>query len=190
MEELTLTRNLDDAEAALCLLAERWPGPIAFFGSSMGAVTALWLTVRRPAGPARRLAAGIALAPALDLEASLASLGGPEGLEGWRASGRLRVVNELVACDLGWGLMEDLAAHRADDLAAAYATPALFVQGMEDASVPWRTVADFASRCPGAGVELHLLPGGDHRLLGWKDRVWDLARCWLAAQGLGTAGVG
>jgi alpha-beta hydrolase superfamily lysophospholipase len=114
------------------------------------------------------------------MEASLAALCGQEGLAGWRQSGRLQVSNELVTCELGWALMEDLARHPAAELADRHRTPTLILQGMRDASVDWREVAAFASRCPPGAVELHLFPAGDHRLIAWKERVWDLAAGFLA----------
>lgn len=180
MERLTMSRNLDDAEAAAGWLAERWPGPLAFFGSSMGAAAAMWLVARRPHGPARRLLAGVAIAPALALERTLAEQCGAEGLERWRESGRLAVDNELVSCELGWELMEDLAGHRAEELPARYATPTLVLQGSADASVAWAASADFATRCRPGLVELHLFAGADHRLIPQLDRVWQLAAGFLA----------
>jgi pimeloyl-ACP methyl ester carboxylesterase len=180
MERLTMSRNLDDAEAVAGWLAARWAGPLAFFGSSMGAAAAMWLAARRPDGPARRLAAGVAIAPALARERTLAEQHGAKGLERWRRSGRLAVDNELVSCELGWELMEDLAGHRADDLPPGYATPTLVLQGTADASVAWRETADFATRCRPGLVELHLFAGGDHRLIPHVDRIWQLAAGFLA----------
>lgn len=179
MERLTMSRNLDDAEAVAAWLAERWAGPLAFFGSSMGAAAAMWLAARRPDGPARRLLAGVAIAPALALERSLADQCGAEGLERWRRSGRLAVDNELVTCELGWELMEDLAGHRAAELPARYATPTLILQGSADESVAWRESAEFATRCRPGLVELHLFAGADHRLIPQLDRVWQLAAGFL-----------
>lgn len=180
MERLTMSRNLDDAEAVAGWLAERWEGPLAFFGSSMGAAAAMWLAARRPYGPARRLLAGVAIAPALALDRSLAAQCGAEGLERWRESGRLAVDNELVSCELGWELMEDLAGHRAEELPSCYATPTLVLQGTADESVAWRDSAAFATRCRAGLVELHLFAGGDHRLIPQLDRIWQLASGFLA----------
>lgn len=180
MERLTMSRNLDDAEAAAAWLAERWQGPLAFFGSSMGAATAMWLAALRPDGPAARLAAGVAIAPALGLERSLAAMCGPDGLARWRESGRLPVENELVSCELGWELMEDLARHPPAELPPRYRTPTLVLQGTADDSVPWRETADIATGCRPGLVEVHLFAGGDHRLVGEIDRMWQLARGFLA----------
>jgi alpha-beta hydrolase superfamily lysophospholipase len=175
MERLTMSRNLDDAEAAAGWLAERWEGPLAFFGSSMGAAAAMWLAALRREGPAARLAAGVAIAPALGLERGLAAQCGEAGLARWRESGFLRVDNPLVSCRLGWALMEDLARHRPAALPPRYATPTLVLQGTADDSVPWREAADFAAACRRGLVEVHLFAGGDHRLIPEVDRIWQLA---------------
>lgn len=183
MERLTMSRNLDDAEAVAGWLAERWQGPLAFFGSSMGAAAAMWLAARRPDGPARRLVAGVAIAPALALDRTLAEQCGAEGLERWRESGLLAVDNELVTCELGWELMEDLAGHRVEDLPACYSTPTLVLQGSADESVAWAESAAFATRCRPGLVELHLFAGADHRLIPQVDRIWQLAAGFLAHHG-------
>lgn len=180
MERLTMSRNLDDAEAAAGWLAERWEGPLAFFGSSMGGAAAMWLSALRPEGPASRLAAGVAIAPALGLERSLASLCGTDGVARWRETGRLAVDDGLVSCELGWELMEDLARHPPAALPPLYRTPTLALQGTADDSVPWRETADFATGCRPGLVELHLFAGGDHRLVREIDRIWELAEGFVA----------
>ncbi|HUO87512.1 MAG TPA: alpha/beta fold hydrolase [Thermoanaerobaculia bacterium] len=180
MEHLTMTRNLEDAEAALAWLAGRWAGPIAFFGSSMGGATAMWLAATRPEGPARRLCAGVAIAPALGLERSLARRVGTGGLERWRSTGRLAVDDGGLSCELGWELMTDLAAHPASSLAPLYTTPTLVFQGTADDSVPWEETADFAAACRPGVVDLHLFTGADHRLIAEKEEIWRLAAGFVA----------
>lgn len=182
MEHLTMTRNLDDAEAALVWLAGRWAGPIGFFGSSMGGATAMWLTASRPDGPAQRLAAGVAIAPALALDRSFARRLGEEGMERWRRSGRLAVDEGALSCELGWELITDLAAHPASSLAPLYSTPTLVFQGTADDSVPWRETADFAAACRPGLVDLHLFHGADHRLIAEKEQIWRLAADFVSRQ--------
>lgn len=191
--ELTLTRNLADAGAALAWLAGHRPGPIVLFGSSMGAAAAMWLTVEpetpgggtavpdAPAGsPLERIAGVLAVAPALTMERSLADRCGPEGLARWRETGRLRVETELMSTELYWELMEDLARHPPERLAERYAAPTLVFQGMRDESVAWRDVAAFAAAARPARLELHLFAAGDHRLIAQRERIAELAGGWLA----------
>ena len=53
-----------------------------------------------------------------------------------------------------------------------------------DVAVPWRGVADFATRCAFSGIELHLFADGDHRLTDRKERLWDLMAEFLRGRGL------
>ena len=84
------------------------------------------------------------------------------------------VENEFVSCELGWSLIEDLRAHPLDTLLARYRTPCLLLQGKQDTSVSWQSVADFAVRCTFQEIELHLFADGDHRLTDRKERPWEL----------------
>ena len=108
---------------------------------------------------------------------SMAWLGGCSGnsvKSAWQQSGVIHFANDLVSCELGWELIEDLRAHSTAQLLPRYRTPALLLQGRFDTSVPWRAVVDFATRCPYHGIELHFFADGDHRLTDRKDRLWEL----------------
>jgi len=180
VRDLTLSRAVADAGAVLDWLTARWDGRVAFFASSMGAAVALWLAERRQ----RRFAAGVAIAPALDMEQSLRDACGTEGLRRWRESGRLAIENEMGEIELGWPLMEDLPRYRPGELAPRYRTPTLIFQGLRDDRVPWPTATDFAAGCAAAGddppaVEVHLFAGGDHRLLAYRETMWHLAAGFL-----------
>jgi pimeloyl-ACP methyl ester carboxylesterase len=181
MRELTLTRNLANIESVHALLGERGERRIALLGSSMGAGSALWYSALHP----ESVIAGLHIAPALDLDRGLLASAGPERARRWQESGTIEFRNEMVACELGWELIEDLRRHPMPALAERYRTPALLLQGQQDASVPWQGVADFAARCAGAvAVELHLFSDGDHRLIDRKERLWDLMIDFLRARGV------
>ncbi len=109
---------------------------------------------------------------------------GEEGLRQWRQEGRLHVQNDLVECHLGWNFVEDFAAFPVDQLPADYRTPTLLLQGQQDDSVNWRSVAAFAAACPPETVTLHLFPDGDHRLIEQRDQLWGLMREFLAGRGV------
>ncbi len=109
---------------------------------------------------------------------------GPEGVEQWRATGRREFSHELVTCELGWELLEDLWTYDLDQLAASLACPALILQGKNDTSVDWRAVTEFAAACQRAAVELHLFGDGDHRLVDRLDHLASLVFGFLAARGL------
>jgi pimeloyl-ACP methyl ester carboxylesterase len=179
MRDLTLTRNLANIERVHAWLRERGEERFCLLGSSMGGGAALWYSALHP----ESIAAGLHLAPALDLDRGLLAWAGEEGARRWQESGTIDFRNELVACELGWELIEDLRRHPTAALVERYRTPALLLQGQHDATVPWRGVAEFAALCAGA-VELHLFADGDHRLIDRKQRLWTLMIEFLQGRGL------
>lgn len=180
MRDLTLTRNLDDIARVQDWLRERGQERLCLLGSSMGGGTALWYSALHP----ESIVAGLHIAPALHLETGLLTWAGPERARVWEETGTIQFQNDLVTCDLGWCLIEDLREHPLEDLLERYRTPALLLQGMRDESVSWRSVADFAARCATEDVELHLFTEGDHRLTDRKDRLWGLMTEFLRAHHL------
>jgi pimeloyl-ACP methyl ester carboxylesterase len=190
MQGLTLSRNLADVARVHAWLRERGivgetgeNGRLVLVGSSMGGGTALWYSALHP----EEVAAGLHIAPALDLERSLLAWAGPERARTWQETGAILFENDLVSCELSWELIEDLRRHPMEELLASYRTPALLLQGKKDTSVPWKTVADFAVHVPYEEVELHLIADGDHRLTDRKDRLWDLMLEFLRGRGLTAA---
>jgi pimeloyl-ACP methyl ester carboxylesterase len=180
LRDLTLTRNLDDMARVHGWLRERGHERLCLLGSSMGGGTALWYSALHPTS----IAAGLHIAPALELDKGLLAWAGPERARQWEETGTIQFQNEFVTCDLGWCLIEDLRAHTHEELLARYRTPALLLQGKLDASVPWRGVVDFATRCAAEDVELHLFADGDHRLTDRKDRLWALMMEFLRGRRL------
>lgn len=180
MRELTLTRNLDDLETVVRWLEAAGERRLCLVGSSMGGGTALWFSALHPG----RVAAGMHIAPAIELERLLLAWAGPERARRWEETGILAYHDEMVSCELGWQLVEDLRAHAMTDLLARYRTPALLLQGRLDTAVPWRGVADFVARCPFREIELHLFGDGNHRLTDRLDRLWALMLEFLRGKGL------
>lgn len=180
MQGLTLTRNLQDVARVHAFVRERGFERVCLLGSSMGGGTALWYSALHP----DEVVAGLHIAPALQLERGLTAWAGPERCRIWQETGTIRYESDLVICDLGWELIEDLRRHAYDDLLQRYRTPALLLQGKLDTSVPWKDVADFATRCTCPGIELHLFADGDHRLIDRKDRLWELMLEFLRGRSL------
>jgi pimeloyl-ACP methyl ester carboxylesterase len=170
MRGLTLSRNLENLHQVADWLAVKGHRRLVLLGSSMGGGTALWYSALHP----ERVLAGMHLAPALEMGRSLLDWAGPERTRAWQETGTLQFANELVSCELGWQLIEDLRAHPVADLVDRYRTPALLLQGRLDATVPWRSVVDFTTRCAFRDIELHLFADGDHRLTDRKARLWAL----------------
>jgi alpha-beta hydrolase superfamily lysophospholipase len=67
---------------------------------------------------------------------------------------------------------------------SALRTPCLLLQGKQDTSVSWQSVADFAVRCTFQEIELHLFADGDHRLTDRKERLWELMTEFLRGRSL------
>jgi pimeloyl-ACP methyl ester carboxylesterase len=177
---LTLTRNLEDIRRVHEFLRARGQRELILIGSSMGGGTALWYSALHP----EEIVAGLHIAPALELDRGLLAWAGPERARVWEETGTIHFQNDLVSCKLGWPLIEDLRAHLLETLLARYRTPCLLLQGKRDASVSWRTVADFAVRCTFQDIELHLFADGDHRLTDRKERLWELMMEFLRGRDL------
>lgn len=180
LRELTLTRNLEDIGRVHGFLRERGQERLCLMGSSMGGGAALWYSALHP----ESIAAGLHIAPALDLEQGLIAWAGPERCRLWEETGYIHFQNDLVSCELSWAMIEDLRAHSMEELMRQYRTPALLLQGKRDESVPWKAVTDFTTRCPYPVIDLHLFADGDHRLTDRKDRLWDLMMEFLRGRGI------
>jgi len=177
---VTLTRNLQDVARVHALLRSRGYDRLILLGSSMGGGSALWYSALHP----EEIVAGLHIAPALEMDQGLLTWAGPERARIWEETGTIHFKNDFVSCDLSWTLIEDLRAHPLDTLLARYRTPCLLLQGKQDTSVSWRSVADFAVRCTYEGIELHLFADGDHRLTDRKARLWELMLEFLGGRGL------
>ncbi|MEM7048015.1 MAG: alpha/beta fold hydrolase [Acidobacteriota bacterium] len=178
--DLSLGRNLEDIAVAESFLGEHGFSRRVLFGSSMGGASAIWYAAQNPAAAE----AGLFIAPALELASGLRAYAGEEGMERWRREGRLRFATELVECELGWHLYEDLLRHPTADLLGRYRLPSLIFQGKHDLSVDWRDVLAFVRDCEFEELELHLFADGDHRLVDRLDQLWDQALVFLRSRSL------
>ncbi len=186
MYGLSLSRNLEDTRRVHDELRRRGHGRVIVMGSSMGGWTGLWYLARQVREePAEAALAGLFLAPAVELVDKFLRLLGPDGVADWQRKGQLRVENDLVQCDLGWGLVEDYQQrYSRQELHAGVRVPCLLLQGQQDEQVDWRAVAAFAEACAPAGTELHLFAEGDHRLIDRKEQLWRLMFDFLRSRGL------
>jgi pimeloyl-ACP methyl ester carboxylesterase len=180
LHDLSMTRNLEDIGRVHAWLRGRGHERFCLMGSSMGGGSALWYSALHP----ESILAGLHIAPALELDRALLLWAGPEGARRWQETGSIHFQNDLVSTDLDWSLIEDLRTYPAEDLLTRYRTPALLLQGRRDASVPWRSVTDFAARCQFTGIDLHLFADGDHRLNDRKERLWSLMLEFLRGRGI------
>jgi pimeloyl-ACP methyl ester carboxylesterase len=175
MRELTFSRNLEDLAAVHDFLVGQGLGTVVLLGSSMGGATALWHAARRPA----QVLASLLIAPAVGMGRGLERWAGEERLDEWRGNGSIRYSNATVTADLGWNLIADLRRFDLEVLSAAYRTPTLVLQGMQDDTVDYREVTRFVARSPGGLFRIRLFADGDHRLTGRKEELWREMRDFL-----------
>ena len=180
MFDLTLTRNLADTACAQRFLERHGYSSVVLMGSSMGGGTALWYAGQNP----EAVAAAIHLAPSVALDQGLLDSVGPEKARQWERDGKLFFEHELVQCDVGWELIEDLGRYRIDHLKSVYRTPSLIFQGKNDTSVPWRKVLDFVVGCEYEEIDLHLMAGADHRMVDRLDHLWRVTEAFLITRNI------
>lgn len=178
--DLTLSRNLDD----IGRVHGHWRGEgferLVLFGSSMGGASAMWYAALHP----QDIAAAIHIAPALELDKGLLQRFSGLQRKRWQRDGVITFDHELVRCELGWRLIEDLRSFGAQRLAHLYRTPTLIFQGKNDLSVDWRTVLELTAQCEAESIALHLMSDGDHRLLDRLPLLWQVSDAFLRSQGL------
>jgi uncharacterized protein len=165
---LTVTRMIADVER---WMAADGNGPVAFFGSSLGALVAYHAAVANP-----RVQRLVLLAPALDIAPSLRrGLGGTKVNE-WQRDGSLEVFhygyNE--ARRVNYTLFED--CERYDPFTTPLSIPMLVIQGRRDESVDPAMVERFASTR--SNVELHMVDD-DHQLIASLPFIWEQSRRFL-----------
>ena len=162
---------LADLEAARAALAERGVRRLCLVGSSMGGWAAAWFTLRCPGV----VAACALIAPAFDfLRHHWTTL--PEAEQRcWKETGRLRVRNQWIDTELGYGLVEEIEQFPVERLAAEWARPLLVFHGMQDDTVPYEHSLALVRQAGCPHIELRLYKDGDHRLTAIKDEIAESA---------------
>lgn len=167
---------LEDLEAMHASLAAWGVRRLFPVGSSMGGWAAAWFTLRFP----DIIPACVLIAPALDfLRNRWLSLTEQEQ-QLWKQTGRLRVRNQWLDAEIGFGLVEEIDRFPLADLAARWARPLLIFHGMADEIIPYTDTLGFVERISYADVELRLFKNGDHRLLALKEEMAETACAFFA----------
>jgi alpha-beta hydrolase superfamily lysophospholipase len=198
IEQLSLSRCLEDLHAVLSWLAESWPAepshggqphggqphggpppPRLLIGSSMGGAVAAWYQLRHP-HPARHVAL---IAPSLRFPARYTELPAPDLAE-WRRTGTRRFASEWIDLRIGYGLVADAAQYPYEALLAGYAAPTLILHGLLDVAVPWRESVVFLEEAACPDVDVVLVKQGDHRLTAHKGFLFDTIAAWLRQRGV------
>jgi alpha-beta hydrolase superfamily lysophospholipase len=176
--ELRGSLLLEDLEAIWEHLVARGVQNLCPIGSSMGGWAAAWFTLRH----AHHVPACVLMAPALDFVHSRWATLTEEERRRWRETGRLRVNNQWVDAEIGYGLVEEIDQFRGERLAAGLARPILIFHGMRDEVVPYTASVAFLQTAVYPDMELRLFKDGDHRLLAYKDEVTEAACDFFAAR--------
>jgi pimeloyl-ACP methyl ester carboxylesterase len=167
MHELRASRLLEDLAAVRGFLAAHGHTRLGLVGSSMGGFAAAWFAVRHP----ESVAGCVLLAPGFRFTTKRWELLSPAEREEWHRTGRLRVTNEWVDTEIGYGLVEERDQFRPADLAGQWNAPALLFHGLLDDVVPAADSLDFLRNAAYPAVELRLFRDGDHRLTAYKDEI-------------------
>jgi pimeloyl-ACP methyl ester carboxylesterase len=168
-----------DLDVLLDFLAGQGITRVFPVGSSMGGWATAWLAARRP----EAVPACVLMAPALRfLDRKWNRLSKAEREE-YRRTGRLRVRNDWIDVEVGYGLAEERTHFAASELFSRWATSALLIHGMRDRDVPHADSVEFIESVTRGEVELHLIREADHRLTGYEAVVAKLACDFLARYG-------
>jgi alpha-beta hydrolase superfamily lysophospholipase len=167
MHELRASRLLEDLARVHAFLVSRGHTRLGLIGSSMGGFAAAWYAVTNP-GP---VVGCVLLAPAFGFLRRRWDNLTPEQRDEWRRTDRLRVTNDWVDAEVGYGLVEERDRFDPADLARRWATPALIFHGCGDDVVPAADSLAFLNGVTYPDVELRLLKAGDHRLTAYKDEI-------------------
>ena len=168
----TLTASRMIARTA-ALVSTLPPGPVALFGSSLGAFVALQVAEQAAAKAAAKAPQPIAqlvlLAPALDFGRRPVGDLGAAGMARWRETGWWELTHYASgeATRVHYELFRD--ARRYDSFAARRPIPTLVLQGRRDDVVDPDMVARYAA--DRSHVTLVMLDD-DHQLGGSLERVW------------------
>jgi len=197
LEELTLTRQLEDLRAVLAHLERGAVGPppkeLLLIGSSLGALTVAWhsaLAAEASAAARGSSATGAALlgqvliAPAFRIVDRLLAALGDYGRERWRREGKWRFVGPWFQFDLRWEVVLENERFPLERLRRATRLPTLILHGTRDESAPFRLSEEFVAPEPGAHgrmARLVAVEGGDHRLTAHKERLLEEILRFVAA---------
>ncbi len=177
LRELRGSGLLVDLDAVFGFLKLKGVKRLCLFGSSMGGWAAAWYAMRRPG----RVAANALVAPGFHILTARWDKLTPAEREEWRRTGVLRIQNQWLNAELGYGFVEELPQFPPEELLRDYRTPTLIFQGLRDEVVPADKTISWVEACQNPQLELRLYKNGDHRLTDRKQEMAEAA-CEYFAQ--------
>ena len=174
---LTASRMIEQTASLISTLPK---GPVALFGSSLGAFVALQAAERARAETGRPITRLVLLAPALDFGRRPVGDLGEAGMVRWRATGWWELTHYASGepSRVHYELFRD--AQRYDSFAAERPVPTLVLQGRRDDVVDPDMVSRYAAARP--HVTLVML-NDDHQLGASLGRVWSESARFLGLPG-------
>ena len=167
---LTLSRQIQQVSAII--LGQ--PDSTVLIGSSLGGLTAAWVT-QQPhlAGCIKKL---VLLAPAFDFLAHWLPRLGPDQLTVWRTEGTIPIYHytEQRHLPLHYGFITDAQSYNDDALSTEI--PTLILHGTGDETIPVQASRSYAAARP--WVHLVELPS-DHALVDVEKDIWHHTRDFL-----------
>ena len=163
---LTASRMI---ERTASLITSLPAGPVALFGSSLGAFVALQVAEQEATATTQRIARLVLLAPALDFGRRPVGDLGDAGMARWRETGWWKLTHYASGQPARVHYELFLDARRYDAFAARRPIPTLVLQGRRDDVVDPDVVARYAA--PRPHVTLVMLDD-DHQLGASLERVW------------------
>lgn len=172
---LTLSRQIQQAEALILQDYQQHQRPILVVGSSLGGLTAAWLA-ERPALQGK-LAQLVLLAPAFEFLAQWLPKLGAETLQQWQQTGSLPIYHygENRSLPLHYGFVVD--AQQYDEQYLQRPVPSLILHGQADQVIEIAASRRYAASRP--WVELIEL-ASDHGLADVQSQIWQAIEPHLA----------
>jgi len=175
-EDVTTSRALGQAQAALDLVKERGFRRIGLMGSSFGGLVALLIAARQT-----DLACLALKCPVVDFAEELRQEFGELEMARWKATGTIPNImggSERIA--LRYAFYEDSLRHIAYEPALTITAPTLIVQGDQDEHVPLHQSRRLYDALR-VNKHLEMLPGADHQFSKGDDfkRMTSLIADWL-----------
>jgi pimeloyl-ACP methyl ester carboxylesterase len=171
MLELRGSRLLEDLEAVRQFLRRQGVARLGLVGSSMGGWASAWFALRQPDA----VLALALIAPGFHFLTARWERLSPQEREQWKQQGFLRIRNEWVDVDLGYGLVEEAPQFPVETLLTGLARPTLIFQGLHDDIVPAARVLGYFEKFAYPHMELRLYKDGDHRLTDRKEEIAEAA---------------
>jgi len=156
LEGMTISRQVEEAGAAVEALLEKRVSGIGLIGSSMGGAVAILTTARRGQRYGVRALATMAAVGRADLLPERAV--GTKGLAAWKRRGSIDVEGEPV----GYSLVEDARKIDLPEEARGITCPWLILHGERDEVIPVED-ARLLHSASGEKAGLEIIPGADHR---------------------------